>query len=668
MSANTVIRTNVMALNSHRNLGMVSTAQARASQRLSSGFRINSAADDAAGLGISEKMRGQIRGLNQAARNAQDGISLIQTAEGAMATVNEIVLRIRELVVQAANDTNVHETDVSGPNPGPEHGLAMAQSDRVRIQDEINQLMDEIDMISSRTEFNTRVLLDGSWDAGNTRITGWTPVDTPVFEGGFAEALNAFGVSPNVSLAEFLVGHDDTDWDTRQELELYLAGGGTLDGIIADHGAIIEAEWWAANRDAINAELGTDYDTFAAFTNAPTTNVANIGITEANLLGAFSGAFRTQHGLTDFASIQAFLSNGANAELAANHLNGRAGANAFAVALGLDDSDDFDADVIRDLFVPGTAVANEMSVQALLNLGQGDGPSLRNLLVQHLTMADGPGMSVADANALLDGIADQTNGAAVLNGLMSFFDDDESEVTWIDSDGDEAEGTVRERLLYALDIWAGEDTWEDWAEENLEARLVDTIRTYDPIREYGTSLWLHIGANVGQGLRVTIGSVSVDNLSRVAHGINHPQGDFTGAGQPIQGSGFEFHELRTVTQLGYRGIGIPEGRTEMETGHEGILHRSGEEINQFLTTIDLALSHTTAIRSRLGAVQNRLEFSINNLQVSSENLSASESRIRDADMALEMMRLTQANVLQQAATVMLAQANQAPQSILQLLG
>jgi flagellin len=94
---NTVVRTNVMAINSHRNLGIVGNMQARASQRLSSGFRINSAADDAAGLAISEKMRSQIRGLDQASRNGQDGISLIQTAEGAMNIVNDMVIRIREL-------------------------------------------------------------------------------------------------------------------------------------------------------------------------------------------------------------------------------------------------------------------------------------------------------------------------------------------------------------------------------------------------------------------------------------------------------------------------------------------------------------------------------------------------------------------------------------------
>ena len=118
-------------------------------EKLSSGLRINRAGDDAAGLAISEKMRGQIRGLDQAAKNAQDGISLIQTAEGALNETHDILQRMRELAVQAANDTNTGD-------------------DRKEIQKEINQLTSEIDRIGNTTEFNTKKLLDGG--AGITGI------------------------------------------------------------------------------------------------------------------------------------------------------------------------------------------------------------------------------------------------------------------------------------------------------------------------------------------------------------------------------------------------------------------------------------------------------------------------------------------------------------------
>ncbi|OEF97711.1 flagellin [Desulfuribacillus alkaliarsenatis] len=138
------INTNVMALNSHRNLSLNNVTGQKSMEKLSSGFRINRAGDDAAGLSISEKMRGQIRGLNQASRNAQDGISLIQTAEGALQETHAILQRMRELAVQAANDTNVTK-------------------DRSAIASELKQLAAEIDRIASQTEFNTQKLLNGSF-------------------------------------------------------------------------------------------------------------------------------------------------------------------------------------------------------------------------------------------------------------------------------------------------------------------------------------------------------------------------------------------------------------------------------------------------------------------------------------------------------------------------
>src|SRR5690606_19711548 len=133
-----------MAFNAWRNLSLNAGALGKSVERLSSGLRINRAADDAAGLAISEKMRGQIRGLQQAQRNAQDGISLIQTAEGALNEVHAILQRMRELAVQAANDTYVEE-------------------DRDYLQAEIEQLIDEINRIAKNTEFNTQKLFDGNF-------------------------------------------------------------------------------------------------------------------------------------------------------------------------------------------------------------------------------------------------------------------------------------------------------------------------------------------------------------------------------------------------------------------------------------------------------------------------------------------------------------------------
>ena len=146
-----IINHNMNALNAHRNMGINNTSAGKAMEKLSSGLRINRAGDDAAGLAISEKMRGQIRGLEQAARNSQDGISLIQTAEGALQETHSILQRMRELAVQASNDTNIGD-------------------DREQIGKEITELQKEIDRIASQTQFNKKGLLTGSLASGTGSV------------------------------------------------------------------------------------------------------------------------------------------------------------------------------------------------------------------------------------------------------------------------------------------------------------------------------------------------------------------------------------------------------------------------------------------------------------------------------------------------------------------
>lgn len=146
------INHNIAALNTHRQLNTASTGQSKSMEKLSSGLRINKAGDDAAGLAISEKMRGQIRGLDMASKNSQDAISMIQTAEGALNETHSILQRMRELAVQSSNDTNTAE-------------------DRSNIQDEINQLGEEIQRIGENTEFNTKKLLNGNMGAGVSTAT-----------------------------------------------------------------------------------------------------------------------------------------------------------------------------------------------------------------------------------------------------------------------------------------------------------------------------------------------------------------------------------------------------------------------------------------------------------------------------------------------------------------
>lgn len=178
-----IINHNISALNTHRQLGAATNAQSKSMEKLASGMRINRAGDDAAGLAISEKMRGQIRGLDQASRNAQDGISMIQTAEGALNETHDILQRMRELATQSANDTNTG-------------------SDRGELQKEFNQLAKEITRISDTTEFNSQKLLDGSDGDGK------------VFQIGANSAQNLTLTISDMSATALLVGTGTNEADT----------------------------------------------------------------------------------------------------------------------------------------------------------------------------------------------------------------------------------------------------------------------------------------------------------------------------------------------------------------------------------------------------------------------------------------------------------------------
>ena len=176
-----IVQHNMTALNANRQLGVSNSSLAKSTEKLSSGYRINRAGDDAAGLSISEKMRGQIRGLNQASTNAQDGVSLIQTAEGAMNEVHSILQRMRELTVQAANDPNASE-------------------DRTAIASEQSQLVQEINRIASQTQFNGMNLLDGNFTDKKLQVGANKDQSIGITIGAMKAATLASGASDRKSV------------------------------------------------------------------------------------------------------------------------------------------------------------------------------------------------------------------------------------------------------------------------------------------------------------------------------------------------------------------------------------------------------------------------------------------------------------------------------------
>ena len=258
-----VVQHNLAAMNTNRQLGVTTTLLSKSTEKLSSGYRINRAADDAAGLAISEKMRSQIRGLDKASTNASDGISMIQTAEGALGESHSILQRMRELCVQAANGT---ETD----------------SDRGNIQDEIEQLQEELDRIAEDTEFNTMKLLDGSMSASSSGVTG----SGPKF-GTYSTALKAFitsdvsGVQVSLSTSAAL-GGESAIWDsTGKKLTLYLAHNQTYtQSEIDDLVRLAMQEDSSAIGTPANVEIKLNFGSLTAFEklDSDSTNKTTVGI------------------------------------------------------------------------------------------------------------------------------------------------------------------------------------------------------------------------------------------------------------------------------------------------------------------------------------------------------------------------------------------------------
>lgn len=460
------INNNIQALNAYRNLNANQFNTSKNLEKLSSGLRINRAADDAAGLAISEKMRSQIRGLKMAERNSMDGISLMQTAEGAMQEVHSMLQRMRELAVQAANDTNT-------------------EYDRDQIQKEIDQLKLEIDSVSEKTEFNTRKLLNGS----SAVLT--------VLDGG-ANATNHVG-NPKVVNPELKSGNYEvrlTAFTLTNEITQPSAGLGGAGDIV------------------FNTPASNEYP-----------------------LGEYTVEIR-------------------------NYDNPPA---------------------------PGNPSAN-ITVYGPDGLERGTG-------------------------AFQVG-----SGSANVGGLT------------IDTSKIDKPGTVKVKLEAGL-------TAEVWKEDN--SGTYQKI-FFDKVHDTNKGTIVHGGIEFSYLSNVTTGTTKftlTNNALAFQIGANTKQNVM---------------------------IDIPQ-MDVVELGIEEIDVTTNEGANKAISLLDTAINRLSEARAKLGATQNRMEHTINNLQVTHENLTASESRIRDADMALEMTEFTRNNIINQAATAMLAQANQLPQGVLQLL-
>ena len=543
-----VVQHNMQAMNANRQLGIATGALSKSTEKLSSGFRINRAADDAAGLAISEKMRSQIRGLNQASTNAQDGISLIQTAEGALNESHSILQRMRQLAVQAANGT---ETD----------------EDRSNLQDEVAQLQDELDRIAETTEFNTMKLLDGSFSGNSASSTSAGPKYS-TYDGDLGAFITSDVVGVGVkTTTTATAGGESATWD---------AGGTTLTLNLANNKTYTQEEIDALIKNAKQED--------SSATNTP----ANVTVKFAN------GVFTADDAITSAITVAGTKAT-VTAALAASTATDFVGANEIKITANKYGADmnvtinvTWDADAGDEECTVGTTASYDMTK----DLGAANAMTAGSY---DLKLQTGKEYTAEDIEKIL---AEAGLDVSVeLSGVTGAPDQPNTIMV-----------TDNSKASVAITLAGGTGIGDE------DAFLGQA--NYDTTAASG-GMTLQVGANEGQTISFNIGDMSA--LSLGVNGTN----------------------VRVDDQ---------------------------DKASSSISAIDGAIEKVSKQRSTLGAIQNRLEHTIANLDVAAENLQTAESRIRDVDMAKEMVEYSKNNILSQASQSMLAQANQSNQGVLSLLG
>lgn len=616
------INNNIQALNAYRNLSANQFKTSRNLEKLSSGLRINRAADDAAGLAISEKMRSQIRGLKQAERNSMDGISLMQTAEGALTEVHAMLQRMRELAVQGANDTNT-------------------EFDREQIQKEIEQLKLEIDSVSEKTEFNTRTLLNGSSavlttfkkadETNAANLTDFPMVINPALKSGDYR-LDISQINEVVRITQPAAGIGEAadvkfaslnDKNALGEYTINIRnfeGQGASIEVVGPNGIPIEKKAVEVGTGASPAKAvigGIEIDV-SKITGAGTVKVS------MEMKANFSVFYKE-----DNANFDKYERIEFDKEITTRNGVVRHGGLEFNFDSSISASKNTlasptDIAQAKDLIVAaeGSVVDAEVGVaEAKAGLAE----ARAELSPLQKIVDDAKEKLAEEQEKLAKAIAD----LEVLQPSDSGFDDAKQAVEDAKDAVEEAKKDLDDALIEPTYLSAksavvtAEETLTEKIAELTEAKAkledekANLFRVQNPTTQFAlinNALAFQIGPNTNQNVMIDI-----PQLDTVRLGIE---------------------KVDVTTQKG---------------------------ANEAIFTFDRAINILSDVRSKLGATQNRMEHTINNLQVTHENLTASESRIRDADMALEMTEFTRNNIINQAATAMLAQANQLPQGVLQLL-
>ncbi len=558
-----VVRSNIMAVNAQRQLGVNNNQVSKALEKLSSGYRINRAGDDASGLAISEKMKAQIKGLDTASLNAQDGISVVQTAEGALTEVHNMLNRMVELATRSANGIN-------------------ADLNRQALQNEVSALQDEIDRIAQATTFNDIHLLDGTGGSGGTSGTAGATFDDPTSTAitNITEGTAGTAAVFNIDVAGF-------SGTTAGAVDIKV--GDVVIGTVDVTEGMTDAEFAQALNGqtfTVQDDTGTDVEFTASVTGTTVTFTAGDSTNALTLSGGTN--IDVDGGYTIEAQQAAGAAKAAAAD--APEKPDFSGANAVTATVNGKNADfDFtnlDAD----------------AVQAAIDAAAKADPDVAGGNITISINAAGNGYELKAGDTVI-GTATGTISAA----------DDTTPVT----------------LTF----------------QTADGNQLGTVDVTGPAGGLGGELTA--GDTVDSGVAAT--PAAADNNGAAGGGST-----FT---LQIGDTADSYNQLTfTINSMTSTAIGV--GSVDIST-------LKGAQ--NAIATVKTAIDTVSTQRAELGAIQNRLEYTINNLDTSSENIQAANSRIRDTDMAKMMMEYTKVNVVTQSAQAMLAQANQQPQSVLQLL-
>ena len=573
------IQHNIMAMNAYRNYNTNTKALSGNLEKLSSGYKINRAGDDAAGLAISEKMRAQITGLDAAQKNVKDGVSLVKTAEGAMQEIQDMLNRMDYLATQSANGTYDNEVD------------------RYNLQKEVNQLKDEINRIADSANFNGIKLLDGSLDSKAT-VGAAEPTAVEM-----TDEINRQAAVTQAVTAKFEI-----------DLEGMVFNGGT-----SSAGTIQLTVGGATMTVSINGgTTGGPFEVKASGGATIGTAVTEIRINNVTYSVSANGSKLT------FTATSANY-NGSTYNLDVSNISASVGTGSNAAIGSVKPINQGDSawNTAAQNTVDGVRKQPQIEAQVKFTLTE-DMVKSGQMVIGGTTITFDDTKTDAQSSGTTIGIKDFLSGKVELKEVADRL------VAAMSSNSNYAVGHTNGVITIQAKTGANADITEDASGKKLtEEGWSKNLVTYGKAD----------AGQAGAGLELQIGDTS-DEFNRLTVGV----GDM---------------HVKAMTYTD--DAGNTTSIADIDIGTQAGAQKAVDVVKN-------AINYVSSVRGDLGAIQNRLEHTGNNLSVMAENIQDAESTIRDTDVASEMMSYVKNNILVQSAQAMLAQANQVPQGVLQLLG